>query len=662
MPGEGLQRRNRKTTTGYKENLRELQEKSGQAIQQEVAGQTSQGAYRPYIQEMATAFSVALGADLEKVEIVNPQLFGEMVSVVNNIKAQAIDSGVTPAAAGDVAFSALMKQIGVDYVVGAIRPGFMMESAERKRKGLEEFAPLRPIRRQAEAARRFAPPQQQQPFVVPEEQQSSLGELIKRTPGFLVKTALEPTIPESFVGDAGGFNKVWRETIRDMSSPAMIGLTLAFPGATQAAAGVLGRLAARRGADALSGRALRVAVKLIDDGTYLRALKFEARGEFGANILINALQDQGVELNMAQQIGYGLIGGVAGVAAPPVAARGIKAAAKSTGLDDWSGINLSDLDRPSPDWSPADMEAHRQRLTAGYDRPSAARAAGDPASRPLLDPSSPMEARVDQIIQQYGQRDTSDRFGWGPVGMRLRQARARERLRQAGPLGEVDRQAVRTKLEAHDRWGIPVDWHAALRAVREDPDDVRRAAERALPGDPRRMADIDTSTRYAETAAREPFDVIDPGFEQRYIALADKTASAEKTPDRRMSDDEVALADRDWKAYSRSREYTEAEINDQQAFMDMFEEGKRLGYTEEQLAGIAYEGTIRGRGADTAAHEPFQDPGVGADDPTRLIRGDHRLPDFRRLRAGTLDDSHPLSLEFERRVDEIADRTIQDQD
>jgi len=77
-------------------------------------------------------------------------------------------------------------------------------------------------------------------------------------------------------------------------------------------------------------------------------------------------------------------------------------------------------------------------------------------------------------------------------------------------------------------------------------------------------------------------------FETRFAALSKLTDDAEKTPNRQMTEEEVALWDNgnNWEEFSRSRGYTEAEIQDHQAFLDAYTEGRQLGYSDDELFDI----------------------------------------------------------------------------
>ncbi|MCK5644027.1 MAG: hypothetical protein KAJ19_24730, partial [Gammaproteobacteria bacterium] len=69
-----------------------------------------------------------------------------------------------------------------------------------------------------------------------------------------------------------------------------------------------------------------------------------------------------------------------------------------------------------------------------------------------------------------------------------------------------------------------------------------------------------------------------------FIKISKKIQDHEKTPDRRMSEKEVALMKKDWKAYSRSRGYSEEEIADFQRMLDLHEVLKNKGFTDDELS------------------------------------------------------------------------------
>lgn len=78
------------------------------------------------------------------------------------------------------------------------------------------------------------------------------------------------------------------------------------------------------------------------------------------------------------------------------------------------------------------------------------------------------------------------------------------------------------------------------------------------------------------------------GFENRFMALANKISGAEKTRGRKMTSAEVALWKKDWKEFSRSRGYTEAEIKDFNKFLTMNADGSKFGLSIDDMAGLAF--------------------------------------------------------------------------
>ena len=66
-----------------------------------------------------------------------------------------------------------------------------------------------------------------------------------------------------------------------------------------------------------------------------------------------------------------------------------------------------------------------------------------------------------------------------------------------------------------------------------------------------------------------PAELTPKAFEAEYERLAKRVAAAEKTPDRKMTSEEVALWKRDWKAFSKQRGYTEEEIAEYGRWLDL---------------------------------------------------------------------------------------------
>ena len=70
-------------------------------------------------------------------------------------------------------------------------------------------------------------------------------------------------------------------------------------------------------------------------------------------------------------------------------------------------------------------------------------------------------------------------------------------------------------------------------------------------------------------------------YQDEFIRLKAITMAAEKTPNRQMSPEEVALWERDWLEFSRSRGYSEKEIEDFQRWLDL-----HAGLTEKDFANL----------------------------------------------------------------------------
>lgn len=129
----------------------------------------------------------------------------------------------------------------------------------------------------------------------------------------------------------------------------------------------------------------------------------------------------------------------------------------------------------------------------------------------------------------------------------------------------------------------------------------KMAAEMQKPGQPKpttpppqRVSTGKTAVeRMAEELGAETEPVQAQGKESsildwtnRFKDIVIKVTTSEKTPNRRMSPDEVALMEKDWREYSRSRNYSEEEISDFQKYLDLVKEGKELGIPEEDIGGF----------------------------------------------------------------------------
>jgi hypothetical protein len=77
-------------------------------------------------------------------------------------------------------------------------------------------------------------------------------------------------------------------------------------------------------------------------------------------------------------------------------------------------------------------------------------------------------------------------------------------------------------------------------------------------------------------------------FLRDFGELAASVSSKEKNVAGKMSPEDTALMDKDWKAFSRQRGYTEDEIDEYQRFLDMYAEGKRLGIPEAEMQEVDF--------------------------------------------------------------------------
>ena len=66
-----------------------------------------------------------------------------------------------------------------------------------------------------------------------------------------------------------------------------------------------------------------------------------------------------------------------------------------------------------------------------------------------------------------------------------------------------------------------------------------------------------------------PAELTPKAFEVEYERLAERVAAAEKTPDRKLTPEEVALSIRDWKAFSKQRGYSDQEIAEYGRWLDL---------------------------------------------------------------------------------------------
>ncbi|MDH5578265.1 MAG: hypothetical protein OEZ09_07370 [Betaproteobacteria bacterium] len=137
-----------------------------------------------------------------------------------------------------------------------------------------------------------------------------------------------------------------------------------------------------------------------------------------------------------------------------------------------------------------------------------------------------------------------------------------------------------------------------------------------------------------------------PGYAQwkaDFSAAAARAAAAEKTPNRAMTDAELALwrGGDNWKEFSRSRGYTEKEISDFQKFLDLEREGReRFGLTLDDTASLAEAG-----GGGKPPEPPAGPPRAAAEIPEGDVAGAARAAVLARLSVG---EEHVRELTWER--------------
>jgi hypothetical protein len=112
-------------------------------------------------------------------------------------------------------------------------------------------------------------------------------------------------------------------------------------------------------------------------------------------------------------------------------------------------------------------------------------------------------------------------------------------------------------------------------------EELRRGTESS--GSSVQQSEEEGSKGNAEEVEQSPIRTIEE-WRHEYYPLWDKTLKAEKEPTRKMTDKEKEVWKEDWKAFSRLRGYTEEEIADYDRYLQLREEGRRLGVSEEELS------------------------------------------------------------------------------
>ena len=196
------------------------------------------------MEELAKAYSAAIGADVKKVHVTNPEKFGAVVNAVDMLKGEKVGQGLDPVEAGNAAFLDVFSEMGVDQFKAGIAPGLSMMLADKQKEELRN-AP-QPSQFQNIKTGFTNPEGNLTPMSVVRGISGTLGGGdigINRGPlapsydeGVEARAALgnpfTPMIPKSFVDDTGGVNRVARETIRDFSSPGALSISTAPEGGT----------------------------------------------------------------------------------------------------------------------------------------------------------------------------------------------------------------------------------------------------------------------------------------------------------------------------------------------------------------------------------------------------------------------------------------------
>ncbi len=151
-------------------------------------------------------------------------------------------------------------------------------------------------------------------------------------------------------------------------------------------------------------------------------------------------------------------------------------------------------------------------------------------------------------------------------------------------------------LDANDQGGVLQWGEMALSTIHRgyaSPEGLA-PAEQAAPGEEPAAAvsatidagappPIEPPKLSAGATTGEPLTPEQQAFWVRFEDLHKTVSAAEKTPNRVMTRAETVLMEQDWKAYARSRGYTETEIADHERLNTMMDEGQRLGFSIADL-------------------------------------------------------------------------------
>ena len=298
-----------------------------------------------YMEEMADVFGRALGSEVD-IKIENPEKFGGVVKAVTDLKKGWQEQGLGEVEAGNAAFHTIFEAMlpGLNYNANAVAPGLNFKLAEDPLKAA--FPPPPPPPEPTQFERLAA--------VIGNPMLRASGLMGDSGPGLHgLSTAdaargfvnpLTPIIPESFVGDAGGANRVARQALRDLSSPAALAITAGAPAAGGAIArGLAPKVAGQAWNSRYFAPKLLKAVAEPIPGSYGRNVLAEGMGEAGASLAIRALEDQGkLPESIPGQIAIGLGGGLTGFTTGALTPPAVGAARR--GLGNLSPTSLVDPD------------------------------------------------------------------------------------------------------------------------------------------------------------------------------------------------------------------------------------------------------------------------------------------------------------------------------
>lgn len=181
-----------------------------------------------------------------------------------------------------------------------------------------------------------------------------------------------------------------------------------------------------------------------------------------------------------------------------------------------------------------------------------------------------LERRVAAAVKTPGRQMTPEEVALSQKDWR---AFSKQRGYTEAEIAEYDRW-----LQLHDgftaetlQWSTPAELHQAIvakAAYRGEPVSAKAALEYQIPL-PKDYVQDRTKTLFERKRPKRPAELTPAEFRAEYLQLARRVAEAEKTPDRDLTPEEVAVWVKDWKEYSKQQGYTEAETADYERWQDM---------------------------------------------------------------------------------------------